>query len=86
MAGLVFGSCGSGAGGNYVVAVKPGKNPQVAYKVDKTAPYVPTSVAKGDLAFLWSDAGVITCIDATNGKSLWQKRVGGNFSASAPTR
>ena len=82
VAGLVFGSCGSGTGGNYVVAVKPGKNPQVAYKVDKTAPYVPTSVAKGDLAFLWSDGGVVTCIDATNGKVLWQKRVGGSFSGS----
>lgn len=82
VAGLVFGSCGSGAGGNYVVAVKPGKNPQVAYKVDKTAPYVPTSVAKGNLAFLWSDQGVITCIDATNGTTFWQKRVGGNFSGS----
>jgi outer membrane protein assembly factor BamB len=80
--GHIFGSCGSGAGGNYVVAVKPGKNPQVAFKVDKTAPYVPTSVARGNMAFLWSDQGVITCIDATNGKTLWQKRVGGNFSGS----
>ena len=32
-AGLIFGSCGSGGGGNYVVAVKPGLQPEIAYKV-----------------------------------------------------
>ncbi len=80
--GLVFGSCGSGAGGNYVVAVRPGRDPQVVYKVDHLAPYVPTSVANGDLLFLWGDAGIVTCIKATSGDVLWQERVGGNFSGS----
>lgn len=28
------------------------------------------------------DAGVATCIDASNGETLWQKRLGGSFSAS----
>lgn len=86
-AGLVFGSCGSGAGGNYVVALKPGDpdahvEPQVAYKVDKSAPYVPTPVANGKLLFLISDNGVATCIDADSGKVHWQRRIGGNFSGS----
>ncbi len=31
--GLIFGTTGSGAGGNYVVAVRPGNEPQVAYEV-----------------------------------------------------
>lgn len=84
-AGLVFGSCGSGGGGNYVVAVRPGDDgakPEEVYRVAKSAPYVPTSVAWEDLVFLWSDQGVATCIDAADGRIRWQKRIGGNFSGS----
>lgn len=80
--GLIFGSCGSGGGGNYVVAVQPGEKPEIAYKIDKSAPYVPTSVARGDLLFLWGDNGIVSCVKATSGDVVWQKRVGGNFSSS----
>jgi outer membrane protein assembly factor BamB len=83
---LVFGSCGSGGGGNYVVAVHPGDRsgakPEIAYKIEKSAPYVPSIVAYKDLAFLWSDKGVITCIDVKTGEIHYQQRVGGNFSGS----
>jgi outer membrane protein assembly factor BamB len=83
----IFGSCGSGAGGNYLVAVKPGNDaqdvkPSEAFRVDRQAPYVPTPVAKGDLVFLFSDNGIVTCINGLSGDRLWQKRVGGNFSGS----
>jgi outer membrane protein assembly factor BamB len=87
--GLILGSCGSGAGGNYVAAVKPGSadgtTPAAeAWRITDSAPYVPTIVAKGDLAFLWSDKGVVMCVKATpeSGKVLWKQRVGGNFSGS----
>ncbi|MGE0533414.1 MAG: PQQ-binding-like beta-propeller repeat protein [Pirellulales bacterium] len=86
-AGLIFGTCGSGGGGNYVVAVRPGKAdgsvpPQVAYKITKSAPYVPTPIAKDSLVFLWSDQGVATCIVAATGEVVWQNRVGGKFYGS----
>ncbi|HQU44255.1 MAG: hypothetical protein B7Z73_11005 [Planctomycetia bacterium 21-64-5] len=86
-AGLIFGSCGSGGGGNYVVAVRPpddkGSSPEIAYKVeDIAAPYVPTPVALGELVFLWSDKGVVACLRAATGEKLWQKRVGGNYHGS----
>ena len=80
--GLIFGSCGSGQGGNYVAAVRPGKQPELAYKIDKAAPYVPTSVARGNLLFLWGDSGIVSCVDAPSGNQIWQKRVGGNYSGS----
>lgn len=80
--GLIFGSTGSGGGGNYVVAVQPGKQPKINYEIRKQAPYVPTPVAHGDLLFLWYDKGVVTCIDAPTGEQIWQKRIGGNFSGS----
>ncbi len=36
----------------------------------------------GDLLFDVHDAGVASCIDAKTGKEVWNKRLGGAFSAS----
>ncbi len=73
-AGLIFGTTGSGGGGNYLAAVRPGKHPELAYpKISKKAPYVPTPVAKGDLLFLWGDGGVVSCIDAATGQPHWRR-------------
>lgn len=84
--GLIFATCGSGGGGNYVAAVRPpakkGDQPEIAYRVDDSAPYVPTVVAKDDRIFLWSDAGVVSCLEASTGKQIWKKRVGGAYSGS----
>ena len=85
--GLITASCGSGGGGNYIVAVKPAtkaapNSGSVAYKFDKGAPYVPTPLAKGDMLFLWSDGGVVSCLDAASGDLHWQRRVGGNYFGS----
>ena len=83
---LVLGSCGSGKGGNYLVAVRPGnrqgRSPEEVFKLDRAAPYVPTSVACGDLLFAWYDKGIVTCIDATDGTLHWKERVPGDYSAS----
>jgi outer membrane protein assembly factor BamB len=88
--GMIFGSCGSGAGGgNYVVAVRPPDGidrtaPEVAYKMTKAAfaPYVPGFVARGDRIFMWSDRGFASCLNAKDGEVIWQERVGGNFFGS----
>jgi outer membrane protein assembly factor BamB len=80
---LIFGSNGSGGGGNYLIAAQSdGSEPKLAYKITTEAPYVPTSVARGDLLFLMSDGGIASCVDLKNGKKIWQKRIGGNFSSS----
>ena len=80
--GLVYGSTGSGAGGNYLVGIRPGKNAEVVVKVDRQAPYVPTSVARGNLLFLWYDKGIATCIDARDGSIHWRERLDTAFSGS----
>jgi outer membrane protein assembly factor BamB len=80
--GLVFSSTGSGGGGSYVAAVRPGKKPEVAYTIKRQAPYVPTAVALGDLVFLWSDRGVVTCLDGPSGEIHWQERVSGDCFGS----
>jgi len=84
---LIIGSCGSGGGGNFVVAVRPGdaaagKKPERAYEVRRSAPYVPTSVFVDGRLFLWSDGGVVSCVNASSGEVKWQERVGGNFFSS----
>jgi outer membrane protein assembly factor BamB len=82
--GLIFGSTGKGAGGHYVVAMRPGKEPKVEYEIRRDAPYVPSPVAKGDLMFLFEDRqGHCTCIEASTGKVLWYKpRLGTAFFGS----
>jgi outer membrane protein assembly factor BamB len=84
-AGLIIGTCGSGGGGNYLIAVRPGdpvKKPELIYTVRKSAPYVPTSVCVGERLFLWSDSGTVSCVQAASGAVKWQERVGGNFFSS----
>ncbi len=39
-------------------------------------------IGRGDLVFLWSDKGVVSCVKADTGQILWKQRVGGNFSGS----
>ena len=83
---IIFGSCGSGGGGNFVTAIRPGDGTstkaELAYHLRKSAPYVPTSVAVGDLVWLWSDGGILTCLHAPTGDIRYQERVGGNFFGS----
>jgi len=88
---LVFGSCGSGGGGNFVAAVKLGGKGDVtsshlAYTVKASAPYVPTPVVQGDRIFWISDDGVASCVEAATGRIIWKERVaektGGNFFSS----
>ncbi len=83
---IAIGSAGSGGGGNHLVAVRIPANdsdkPKKLYRIDRNAPYVPTPVVKGKHLFMIGDKGVASCIDVQTGDSLWQKRIGGNFSAS----
>ena len=86
-AGLIFTSCGTGGGGKQMVAVRPGIpdegiEAQLAYEIKGSLPYVPTSVAYGSLLFLWSDQGVVTCLDAPSGTIHWRQRVGGQYFGS----
>jgi outer membrane protein assembly factor BamB len=85
--GWIISTCGSGGGGNYAAAVKPGGKgadggSEMAYKLDKSMSYVPTPIARGELVFFWSDLGVATCAEAATGKIVWQKRVQGAYSGS----
>lgn len=84
---LILGSCGSGGGGNYVVAIRPGDPanataPERAYEIRRSAPYVPTSIVVDDWLYLWSEGGVLSRVHALTGEVDWTERVGGNYYGS----
>lgn len=83
---LVIGTSGDGGGDNALVAVRPPKGqgkPEVVYTLDRSmAPYVPTPLHVDGLVYLWNDRGVVTCIRAATGETVWRGRVGGTYYAS----
>ena len=86
MAGdLVFGSHGRGVSGDVIYAVEVGgkdTKPRVKYEIKKAAPLTPTLIVKDQLAYLWSDSGIVTCIVAATGDVVWRERVGGSYYGS----
>jgi outer membrane protein assembly factor BamB len=78
---LIFGTTGAGQGGNYLAAYRPGDTKSL-YEIRKEMPYVPTPILADDLMFLWSDAGIVTCVRPADGKQVWQRRVNAAFSGS----
>ena len=85
---MIIGACGKGGAGVQLVAVRPGsrENPERAEIVytctGKSAPYVPTSLAKDGLLFLFHDQGDVSCLRQATGEVLWRKRPGGRFYGS----
>ena len=85
--GLIFSSTGSGSySGNYIVAVKPGRNAKLMYKIANSsrfkAPYVPCLISHGNLLFCLYDRGFASCIDAATGDIKWTERTNAEFSGS----
>ncbi len=55
---------------------------QVAWKVKRGVPNKPSILLVDDLIYMVNDSGVASCIDAKTGEAVWQKRMGGDYSAS----
>lgn len=79
----ILGSCGSGGGGNSVSAVDPnGGRPKLAWRLSRSASYVPSPIAADGKVFVWYDKGIVSCLDGKTGDVLGQKRIGGNYYGS----
>jgi outer membrane protein assembly factor BamB len=67
-------------------AVRPGEGTPTAAKLVWRSPRLKTTTATPlvyqDRVYAVNAAGVLSCADATTGKTLWQERVKGPFSAS----
>ena len=48
----------------------------------ESVPHIPTPLVYDGRLFLWSDIGVLSCLDAQTGKQHWQGRVGGDYLGS----
>ena len=85
--GLVYAICGEGGKGVRMIGVDPSgsgaiETTHVKFRRDKDIPYVPAVVGVNDSVFLWTDNGVVICLDPKTQKTRWQERIGGNFSGS----
>ena len=82
---LVMATAGSGGGGNYLVAMRLSSDattpPSEAYRI-QSASYVPSPVVVGDLLFMFSDKGIVSCYDVQTGELNWKKRASKGFNGS----
>ncbi|MFH1716593.1 MAG: PQQ-binding-like beta-propeller repeat protein [Planctomycetota bacterium] len=85
---MLIGTCGKGAAGIQLAAVRAplAVEPQQAKLVytctGKSAPYVPTSLAKDGLLFTFHDQGDVSCLRVDTGQVLWCEKPGGRFYGS----
>lgn len=68
-------------------AVRPGgrgnvTSTEVAWTHQRSVPLTPSPIVVGNELYMISDNGIGVCLDARTGESRWQKRIGGNHSAS----
>jgi outer membrane protein assembly factor BamB len=55
----------------------------IVWTANKSLPSKPSSLLVGDSIFSVDDDGVATCLDAKSGATVWSRRIGGKFTASA---
>jgi outer membrane protein assembly factor BamB len=80
-----------------IFAIRPGAKGDISLAKDKTAsdaiawslpkggPYMPTPIVYGDLLYVCSNSGILTCFEAKTGKQVYRERLGvsGAVTASA---
>lgn len=54
----------------------------LAWKLTKRVPLNPSPLLINDLLYLVSDDGVMSCVEAESGETVWQQRIGGAYSSS----
>jgi len=79
---LIFAFAGSGGGGKEGAVVRKTKAAKIVYSINKNIPYVPTPLVLGELIFILSDSGTLTCADTATGKVFWKEKLDGRFYAS----
>jgi len=54
----------------------------VRWNIQGQIPHTPSLILDDGKVFMISDRGIGTCLNALTGETIWQERVGGNYSAS----
>ncbi|MCB1076903.1 MAG: PQQ-binding-like beta-propeller repeat protein [Verrucomicrobiae bacterium] len=76
---LIIGTCGFTANPKQCVAVRLNAQNQLeeVWRIERNVPHIPSLIVVGDRAYLWDDAGIVTCVEAATGKEIWKGRVPG---------
>jgi outer membrane protein assembly factor BamB len=82
--GLLFSA--SGRNGP-IFALRPNgrglvEDPEPVWRLEHGGPHVPSPIYHDGRLYLVSDTGIVMCLQADSGETLWQKRLRGRFSAS----
>ena len=85
--GLIYGTCGYTGGKKLLVALDPSAKTESGevkelFRSERNTTHMPSTLVFNGRVFNWTDSGVIVCLDAKTGKTVWQARVGGNYSGS----
>ena len=70
-----------------LLAIRPGgagdvTKSHVAWSLSRGVSLTPSPLIVGDELYMVSDAGIVSCVDARTGASVWQHRLRGGYSAS----
>jgi outer membrane protein assembly factor BamB len=64
-----------GANGNISLAAGQNRSAQVAWRLERGGPYVPTPIVYGDYLYVCNDRAVLTCYDVKTGEQIYQQRI-----------
>ena len=85
---LLIGTCGKGGAGKQLTAVRTmtssdHRRAELAYVcTGRSAPYVPTPLAKDGLLYTFHDQGDVSCVNVEDGELIWREKPGGKFYGS----
>jgi outer membrane protein assembly factor BamB len=82
--GLIFYPTGFPTGQLLAIRLgaKPDALPDVVWRVTRGVPNKPSVQLVDDLIFMVNDVGILSCVDAKTGASVWTSRIAGTYSAS----
>jgi outer membrane protein assembly factor BamB len=82
--GLVFYPTGFPTGQLLAIRLgeKPDAPPEIVWRVTRAVSNKPSVLLVDDLLFMINDVGILSCVEAKTGATVWTSRVPGTYSAS----
>ena len=76
----IIGTCGFTTLNKHCIVIRPAwtgstDDAKIAWKTDRSVPHCPTVLVVGDRLYLWNDLGIVSCLNAANGKVIYKERV-----------